>query len=208
MAPSTRSPNSSTGFRARGGLHVDGCLGGFLLPFGAEMGYDIPVFDFRARRHQHLRRQPQAWLRVEGRVHLAVPGQGLTATRSTSTYWTGPAASTCHRASRIPVRRSDRRRLGVDGAMGRRLPRLREGHLRNRLRHAGRVRSHPELTIMATPRSASASRSDEFDIYHVADALKPKGWRFNGQQYPNAPSTWRSPVRRPSPAWWPPSPRT
>src|SRR3954470_6311393 len=28
-------------------LHVDGCLGGFILPFGEELGYDIPVFDFR-----------------------------------------------------------------------------------------------------------------------------------------------------------------
>ena len=29
------------------GMHVDGCLGGFILPFGQELGYDIPVFDFR-----------------------------------------------------------------------------------------------------------------------------------------------------------------
>ncbi|HEY7938891.1 MAG TPA: aminotransferase class V-fold PLP-dependent enzyme, partial [Acidimicrobiales bacterium] len=29
------------------GLHVDGCLGGWLLPFGQELGYDIPLFDFR-----------------------------------------------------------------------------------------------------------------------------------------------------------------
>ena len=29
------------------GLHVDGCLGGFILPWGQELGYDIPVFDFR-----------------------------------------------------------------------------------------------------------------------------------------------------------------
>ena len=29
------------------GLHVDGCLGGFILPFGEVLGFDIPVFDFR-----------------------------------------------------------------------------------------------------------------------------------------------------------------
>ena len=29
------------------GLHVDGCLGGFILPWGEELGYDIPVFDYR-----------------------------------------------------------------------------------------------------------------------------------------------------------------
>jgi len=28
------------------GLHVDGCLGGFILPFGRELGYDIAPFDF------------------------------------------------------------------------------------------------------------------------------------------------------------------
>ena len=26
---------------------MDGCLGGFILPFGQELGYDIPVFDYR-----------------------------------------------------------------------------------------------------------------------------------------------------------------
>src|SRR5262245_61361382 len=28
------------------GLHVDGCLGGFILPWGEQLGYDIPPFDF------------------------------------------------------------------------------------------------------------------------------------------------------------------
>src|SRR5579872_3769675 len=29
------------------GLHVDGCLGGFILPWGERLGLPIPVFDFR-----------------------------------------------------------------------------------------------------------------------------------------------------------------
>mmetsp|Transcript_13248 Transcript_13248/g.27031 ORF Transcript_13248/g.27031 Transcript_13248/m.27031 type:complete len:651 (+) Transcript_13248:19-1971(+) len=28
------------------GLHVDGCLGGFVLPFAKKLGYEIPEFDF------------------------------------------------------------------------------------------------------------------------------------------------------------------
>lgn len=28
-------------------LHVDACLGGFLLPFVSQLGYDVPAFDFR-----------------------------------------------------------------------------------------------------------------------------------------------------------------
>lgn len=48
------------------------------------------------------------------------------------------------------------------------------------------VRSHPELRLMGTPTFCFSMTSDEFDIYHVWDHMAPKGWRFNGQQYPNS----------------------
>ncbi len=48
------------------------------------------------------------------------------------------------------------------------------------------VRSHPELRIMGDPTFLFSFTSDEFDIYHVNDFMKLRGWRFNGQQYPNA----------------------
>lgn len=31
------------------GLHVDSCLGGFVLPFAKQLGYDIPRFEFSLR---------------------------------------------------------------------------------------------------------------------------------------------------------------
>lgn len=31
------------------GLHVDACLGGFVLPFAQKLGYDIPKFDFQCQ---------------------------------------------------------------------------------------------------------------------------------------------------------------
>jgi glutamate/tyrosine decarboxylase-like PLP-dependent enzyme len=48
------------------------------------------------------------------------------------------------------------------------------------------VRSHAELRLMGEPTFLFAFTSDEFDIYHVNDAMKQRGWRFNGLQYPNA----------------------
>lgn len=48
------------------------------------------------------------------------------------------------------------------------------------------VRSHPELKILGEPTFLFSFTSDEFDIYHVNDFMRPRGWRFNGQQYPNA----------------------
>ena len=48
------------------------------------------------------------------------------------------------------------------------------------------VRSHPELRLLGEPTFLLAFTSDEFDIYHVNDEMKRRGWRFNGLQYPNA----------------------
>ena len=39
---------------------------------------------------------------------------------------------------------------------------------------------------MGEPTFLFAFTSDEFDIYHVNDEMKRRGWRFNGLQYPNA----------------------
>jgi sphinganine-1-phosphate aldolase len=48
------------------------------------------------------------------------------------------------------------------------------------------VLSHPELRILGHPTFLFSFTSDEFDIYHVNDLMRERGWRFNGQQYPNA----------------------
>src|SRR5207302_951988 len=48
------------------------------------------------------------------------------------------------------------------------------------------VRSHPELRLLGEPTFLFAFTSEAFDIYHVNDEMKRRGWRFNGLQYPNA----------------------
>jgi glutamate/tyrosine decarboxylase-like PLP-dependent enzyme len=48
------------------------------------------------------------------------------------------------------------------------------------------VRSHPELRLLGSPTFLFSFTSEDFDVYHVNDFMRPLGWRFNGQQYPNA----------------------
>ncbi|MBV8958438.1 MAG: aspartate aminotransferase family protein, partial [Actinobacteria bacterium] len=48
------------------------------------------------------------------------------------------------------------------------------------------VRSHPELSMLGDPTFLFSFTSDVFDVYHINDFMRPRGWRFNGQQYPNA----------------------
>jgi len=42
------------------------------------------------------------------------------------------------------------------------------------------------LILMGKPTFCFSFRSDEFNIYHVNDDMKTRGWRFNGQQNPDA----------------------
>ena len=51
--------------------------------------------------------------------------------------------------------------------------------------------------MLGKPTFLFSFTSDEFDVYHVNDFMRTRGWRFNGQQYPNAihmavtrPQTW------------------
>ena len=49
-----------------------------------------------------------------------------------------------------------------------------------------RVRQHDGLRILGDPTFCFSFTSDDFDVYHVNDFMRERGWRFNGQQYPNA----------------------
>jgi glutamate/tyrosine decarboxylase-like PLP-dependent enzyme len=170
------------------GLHVDGCLGGFILPFGEELGYDVPAFDFRvpgvtsisADTHKYgyafkgssvlvfrdkAVRNAQ-YFHIVGWSGGKYMSPGIEGSRSG-----GLLAATW--ASMVHLGRSGFRAYAGDifaaaAAM------------------MDAVRSHPELRIMGSPTFCFSFTSEEFDIYHVADFMRLRGWRFNGQQYPNA----------------------
>ena len=170
------------------GLHVDACLGGFILPFGQELGYDIPLFDFRvpgvtsisADTHKYgyaFKGTSTVLFRdkaLRNSQYFSVPGwsggkymsPGMEGSRSgglLAATW----ASMVH-LGRAGYRRYAEQIFATAEAM------------------QAAVRSHPELVILGSPTFCFSFRSDDFDIYHVMDAMRPKGWRFNGQQYPNA----------------------
>ena len=89
----------------------------------------------------------------------------------------------------LALRRAARRDLGRDGAARPRgLPRATRGEIFETAdRDAGRrSASTPSCGCIGEPTFLFSFTSDEFDIYHVNDFMRPQGWRFNGQQYPNA----------------------
>ena len=174
---------------ARGvGLHVDGCLGGFLLPFGQQLGYDIPVFDFRLPGVTSISADTHKY-------GYAFKGSSVCAFRDKAwrnaqyfflTDWSG--GKYC--SPGIEGSRSG----GILAATWAAMVTLgREGYLRYAKRifetsfaMQEAVRSHPELRLQGKPTFLFSFTSDAFDVYHVNDFMRTRGWRFNGQQYPNA----------------------
>jgi glutamate/tyrosine decarboxylase-like PLP-dependent enzyme len=170
------------------GLHVDGCLGGFILPFGEQLGYDIPPFDFRHPGVTTISADTHKYgYSVKGTSILMFRDKALrNGQYFFMTDWSGGK----YASPGIDGSRSS----GLLAATWASLVSLgREGYLRYAKRIFDTaygmqdvVRAQPELRIIGNPSFCFSFTSDVFDIYHVNDAMKARGWRLNGQQYPNA----------------------
>jgi sphinganine-1-phosphate aldolase len=168
------------------GLHVDGCLGGFILPWGERLGYAIPRFDFRVPgvtsisadthkygyalkgtsvllyRDQHLRRyQYFNYPDWPGGIYLS---PGLSGSRSG-----GVVAATW--AAMVSL--GEQGYLDVARRIFETAATIRAG-----------VDAIPELEVFGDPTFLVAFRSPDLDIYHVNDHLIARGWRLNALQLP------------------------
>ena len=172
----------------RVGLHVDGCLGGYLLPFGEQLGLPIPPFDFRVPGVTTISADTHKYgYGLKGTSTLLFRDREL---RNRCYFFMSDWSGGKYFSPGIEGSRSD----GLLAATWASLVSIgREGYrtyakrifdTAATMREA--VRSHPELRIMGEPTFLFAFTSDEFDIYHVNDEMKRRGWRLNGLQYPNA----------------------
>jgi glutamate/tyrosine decarboxylase-like PLP-dependent enzyme len=169
------------------GLHVDGCLGGFILAWAEPLGISCPVFDFRlpgvtaisADTHKYgyslkgtstilfsneeLRRyQYYGKLDWPGGVYISTGYNGSKSGGTFAATW----AAMVHYGREGYMKRA-RQIFDVNTNMQK------------------MIKSIPELKLFGESLFITAFGSDIFNIYHVNDYLKSKGWRMNGQQYPD-----------------------
>jgi sphinganine-1-phosphate aldolase len=172
------------------GLHVDGCLGGFILPFGQELGVaDIPLFDFRVPGVTSISADTHKYgYAFKGSSTCLFRDKALRNSQYFFiTDWSGgkymsPGIEGSRSGGLIAATWAAMVQLGREGYMG-----YAKAIFDAAEAMKAAVRSHPELRIIGTPTFCFSFTSDEFDIYHVNDFMRRKGgWRFNGQQYPNA----------------------
>jgi glutamate/tyrosine decarboxylase-like PLP-dependent enzyme len=170
------------------GLHVDGCLGGLILPFGQKLGYDIPVYDFRLPGVTSISADTHKYgYAFKGSSVVAFRHRGLrNAQYFYLTDWSGgkycsPGIEGSRSGGLLAATWAAMVSLGWEGYL-----RYARQIFETSLAMQNAVRSHPELRILGRPTFLFSFTSDEFDVYHVNDFMRARGWRFNGQQYPNA----------------------
>jgi sphinganine-1-phosphate aldolase len=168
------------------GLHVDGCLGGFILPWIEKLDYDIPRFDFRLpgvtsiscdthkygyalkgtsvilyRNKKLLRNQFFSMAEWPGGLYASPTVQGSRSGGLSAATWAAMVTmgeAGYLRAARLIMDTSETIRAGIAGI--------------------------PEIKILGKSTFLIAMGSDVVDIYHVNDYLNSRGWRMNGCQNP------------------------
>jgi sphinganine-1-phosphate aldolase len=170
------------------GLHVDGCLGGFILPFGAELGYEIAPFDFGVAGVTSISADTHKYgYALKGTSTLLFRDKALRdAQYFFLTDWSGgkyfsPGIEGSRSGGLLAATWAAMVQLGRSGYR-----RYAKAIFETSAAMRQAVQSHPELRLIGEPTFLFSFTSDEFDIYHVNDCLRRRGWRLNGQQYPDA----------------------
>jgi glutamate/tyrosine decarboxylase-like PLP-dependent enzyme len=170
------------------GLHVDGCLGGFILPWADGLGYPVTPFDFAvpgvtsisADTHKYgyalkgssvLLFKPKELRRNQYMIMDTWPGGAYASPSMGGSRSGGLIAATW--AAMLNLGKEGYR--AIAGDIFRTAAAIKEA-----------VRSQPELILIGDSVFNVSFRSDELDIFHVNDGLADRGWRMNGLQLPPA----------------------
>ncbi|MEI6360845.1 MAG: aspartate aminotransferase family protein [Actinomycetes bacterium] len=171
------------------GFHVDGCLGGFLLPWIEANGVDVPLWDFRVPGVTSISCDTHKYgYALKGTSSLIYRSKALRA-HQWFTYpdWPGglylsPGLAGSRSGGLIA---STWASLVITGREGY-LQKAQEIYDTAQAMVAGIRADIPELTIIGEPTFLFAFVSDEVDVYLVNDDLKRRGWRMNALQLPPA----------------------
>jgi len=171
------------------GMHVDSCLGGYMLPFVKKLGYNIPDFDFSVPGVTSMSADVHKYgYAGKGASALMFRKESLWG-KSFYVYpdWEGGIyISTTMRGTRpggpMAAAWASLKLLGVNGYM-----KLAEVVMDASKKLMKGIEEIPELEILGKPdMSVFSFASDEIDVYQLGDVLDKKGWHLDRIQYPAA----------------------
>ncbi len=170
-------------------MHVDACLGGFMLPFVSKLGYEVPIWDFRARgvtsisadvhkygyaakgastvtyRDAELRKlQFYAYPDWPGGIYVTPTMAGARPGGAVAAAW----AVMHHlgeegyvKLAKVAMDATNRIRVGIESIDGL------------------RVMGNPQMTVLAFD-------SGEVDMFTVGSKMDARGWHLDRNQFPSA----------------------
>jgi glutamate/tyrosine decarboxylase-like PLP-dependent enzyme len=175
--------------RSKGiGFHTDACLGGFVLPWAARLGYPVPPFDFRVPGVTSMSADTHKFgYAAKGTSVVLYRGVELRRFQYfTATEWPGGLYFSPTLAGSRPGALS----AACWAAM---VATGENGYLeatRLILETAAQIRSGieaiPGLRVLGDPLFVIAFASDAVDVYRVLDGMATRGWSLNGLHKPPA----------------------
>lgn len=174
--------------RQRGiGFHTDACLGGFVLPWAADLGYPVPSFDFRLPGVTSISADTHKYgYAAKGTSVILYRGLELRRYQYfTITDWPGGLYFSPSFAGSRPG--------ALSAACWAAMVRIGQKGYRDATRHILEtadfiktgIRNIPELFILGDPLWVIAFGSRTLDIYRVMDAMRHRGWSLNGLHRPS-----------------------
>jgi len=169
------------------GLHVDSCLGGFLVPFMEKAGYPLPLFDFRVPGVTSISCDTHKY-------GFAPKGSSvvLYSSRELRHYQYFVAPNWPGGVYASPTIAGSRSGALIAGCWAAMMTLGEEGYIESAKNIVGTTRKItkelskiPGIKIFGEPlTSVVAFGSDQFDAYQLGGQLTKKGWNLNSLQYP------------------------
>jgi glutamate/tyrosine decarboxylase-like PLP-dependent enzyme len=170
------------------GLHVDGCLGGYYLPFVEKLGHKVPPFDFRVPGVASMSCDTHKYgYAPKGTSVVLYRGQELRRYQYfTVADWPGGLYYSPTFSGSRPG--------GLSAACWAALVSMGESGYKTATKkildavasmHKG-IGTIPELKILGQPLGPFAVGSDAVDVYQVLDQMSARGWALTGLLNPAA----------------------
>ncbi len=171
------------------GMHVDSCLGGFMLPFVKKLGYEVPEFDFSVPGVTSISADVHKYgYGAKGASTILYRKERVWKYQfSVYTDWSGgiyisPSMRGTRPGGAIAAAWAALRALGMDGYLN--LAKIVMTASEELMKGINTI---PELYIIGKPvMSVFSFTSDTLDIYNLGDLMDKKGWHLDRIQFPNA----------------------
>jgi glutamate/tyrosine decarboxylase-like PLP-dependent enzyme len=182
-------PELSDMARERGvGFHTDACLGGFVLPWAQQLGYDLPRFDFRLPGVTSMSADTHKYgYAAKGTSVVLYRGRELRHHQyHVATEWPGglyfsPTLAGSRPGALLASAWAAMLSMGEQG-----YARAAAAILATGAEIRDGVTAIPELAVLGDPLWVIAFGSTEVNIYEVMARMAERGWSLNGLHHPEA----------------------